>query len=1123
MLALCFRPEQAETAETSWKSLAVMQSNVFLKCAAFVKIKSLTFCLLLRRSSMISIGLTRKRLTLASLLFVLFCSVLGAEEKVDFSSQIKPLFADRCFKCHGPDDNARVTDFRLDKEDLAFAELSDGDRAIVKGNSNQSSIWQRIHSDDPDVRMPPPDSNLVLSDAEKELITKWIRQGAKWQQHWAFTAPRKAKLPAGTNHHENENQIDRFVAAQLTKRGLSPSPEADKARLIRRVSFDLTGLPPSLEEIDAFVADQSPDAYRRLVDRLLTTDAYAERMTMEWLDVARYGDTQGMHGDRERHHWPWRDWVIEAFKQNMPYDEFIVSQLAGDLLPNAKREQKLATAFHRNHPVSAEGGIVDEEFRIKYVQDRVNTTAMAFMGLTLECATCHDHKFDPISQREYYELSAFFNNQKEIGMVAEGGGSSGPVLLLPNDETDAKLQKLSGEINQTRNELETRRQTITSSPEQLTKPITAPAADATFPLDAIRPEKIKTKGTIHRVVRNTPIDKLVDENSNSVASGQPDVVPGRVGNALRLNDEYDLVFLREGGKFELNEAYSAGAWIRTEKDGENQTVLGIAGELGNAWKGWDLFLDQDNRLSMRMIGFWPHNYMQTTTKSAIPKDEWHHVLFTYDGSGKASGIRLYIDGELTECRTDYDALYRSIVHSWGEQEGWPQKPVMVGRSGRFYTGDNGVFLGAIDHVQLFARVLSQIEIASLYADQTQTEASKPTDEAMSDHQFQHDEAAQTLLKKLRRQLGKKLDLLKPVKEIMVMADLPVRRKTFILDRGQYNAPTTEVSPSVPAMLLPLQEELPRNRLGLAKWLVDPRHPLTARVTVNRYWQMIFGRGIVNTPQDFGTQGAAPSHPKLLDWLAVDFIESGWDVRRLLKTMVMSATYRQSTAATPEQFELDPANIYLARGPSYRLPAEMIRDNALVASGLLNRQLGGASVKPYQPKGLWVEKTGPGSAYKHDSGERLYRRSMYTFVRRTTPHPAMTAFDAPNRSVCVVKREKTNTPLQALVLLNDPQFVEAARVLAQRVLRESSDKPAQQQVELAFRLVCGRSPSENELNILVAQYRDAVRRFGKDTETAETLLKVGEYLAEDGLATEKAAAMTVVANTILNFDEAYTKR
>ena len=1057
--------------------------------------------------------------------------------QIDFNFHIRPLLADRCYKCHGPDDNARMTDFRLDQEEAAFTDLDDdGSQAFVRGDPLRSVAWQRIQSDDPDFQMPPPDSHLRLSSREKALIHAWIRQGAEWKRHWAFIAPERPAIPddldvnqSSTPRHE-QNQIDCFVRARLAERGLYATAQADRERLIRRVTLDLTGLPPSLDQIDSFLADDSPVAYEQLVDRLLASDAHAERMAMEWLDVARYGDTQGMHGDRERYHWPWRNWVIRAFRANMPYDEFIISQLAGDLIPEATRDQQLATAFHRNHPVSAEGGIIDEEFRVKYVQDRVNTTATAFLGLTLECATCHDHKFDPISQREYYQLSAFFNNLKELGMVAEGGGSSGPVLLLPEPQTEQKLAAVTDEIDRVRKQLDVFRASMLMSPERIAdirrQAVQLPNPAAVFPLDSIRAEEIKVQGAVHRVVANTPVDKIVDDNPLSVASGQPKVVPGRIDKALRFEKEYDLVFLREGGQFEINQPFSAGIWIRTEKEGENQSLLSLSGDLTNsAWRGWDFFLDPQNRLSIRLIGFWPHNYLQITTAATIAKEAWHHVLFSYDGTGRAEGLQLYIDGKHADCVTDYDRLYRTIILPWNQQEGWPQKPVMVGRSGRFYTGDNGVFTGSLDHVQLFNRMLTSREVASLYEHQTGVHFAPEqfTNDDHVEHYLRHQHSdASSYFEQWRRLLGRKMELLQPVPEIMVMADMPSRRKSYVLDRGQYNAPTIEVEPAVPEMLLAFDKDLPKNRLGLAHWLVDQRNPLTARVIVNRYWQMVFGRGIVATPHDFGTQGALPSHPDLLDWLAVEFVESGWDLRRLLKTMVTSATYQQSSVATAAHRERDPANIYLARGPSYRLPAEMIRDNALAASGLLSRRVGGPSVKPYQPAGLWAEKSGPGNTYQHDVGEGLYRRSLYTFIRRTSPHPAMIAFDATNRSVCVVKREKTNTPLQALVLLNDPQFMEAARVLAQRVQREVGQQ-IDERVDGVFRLVCGRRPSDRERDLMKLQYQSALEKFAADPDATEAILSLGDYPFDDQLDKVQTAALTLVSNTIMNFDEAYTKR
>lgn len=1063
-------------------------------------------------------------------------AIANAESPIDFNTHILPILSDRCFPCHGPDEGARKAGLRLDLKDGALGPLAESDGfAFAQGDLDHSVAWQRMVSEDAEDLMPPPGSKLSLSALEKDRIRRWIEEGAHWSEHWAFVPPIKPSVPFEEanallgDERTVAHPLDAFVLSKLGELALRPSPEASKTYLLRRLSFDLTGLPPSPEEIHAFLADDTPMAYERVVDRLLNSEAHAERMAMEWMDVARYADSQGMHGDRERFHWPWRDWVIDAFRNNMPYDDFITWQLAGDLLPNAKREQILATAFNRNHPVSAEGGIIDEEFRVKYVQDRVNTVGTAILGLTLECASCHDHKFDPISQKEYYRLYAFFNNQKELGMVAEGGNSSGPVLLLPAPQVEKKLEVLLNEMEEAYGQVETMRTEALKDTNTLERAkvmeVDAPLPDAVFPFDTIHTEEIAVKGAIHRVVRNTPIDKIIDNNPKSVASGEPELVDGPMGKALRFDKEYDLVFLREDGTFEVNEPFSAGAWIRSEKDGENRSILGISGELGSAWKGWDFFLDEESRLNLRLIGFWPQNYLQVTTQVSLPKNEWHHVMFAYDGLGQAKGVRLFINGEHVECFIAYDDLYRSIVHGWGKQEGWPQKPVIVGRSGRFYTGDNGVFLGSIDHITLFNQYVTEREVAALFASLTSKsidESKKPSTYFVEHFLQRNSDPMHKTRESIQSLVGRKLELLKDVPEIMVLGEMERIRKTYVLNRGQYDSPTEEVHPGVPTQLLAFNADSSPDRLDLTEWLIDPKHPLTARVTVNRYWQMLFGRGIVDTPQDFGTQGAQPTHPELLDWLAVSFIESGWDVRWLIRTMVTSATYRQSSISTQEHLERDPANLYLARGPYHRLPAEMIRDNALAASGLLTRKVGGPSVKPYQPAGLWVEKTGPGSAYKHDQGANLYRRSMYTFVRRTTPHPAMIAFDAPNRSVCTVKREKTNTPLQALVLLNDPEFLESARVLAQRLQKETEDD-LRERLRQGFRRLCGRQPDDHETELLASLYDLALEKYTNDPEATESFLGVGEYPMDPSLEKTQTAALTQVISTIMNFDEAYMKR
>jgi hypothetical protein len=611
----------------------------------------------------------------------------------------------------------------------------------------------------------------------------------------------------------------------------------------------------------------------------------------------------------------------------------------------------------------------------------------------------------------------------------------------------------------------------------------------------------------------------VDENSNSVACGEPQVVPGRFGNALQLKEEFDLVFLKDVGKFEINQPFSAGGWVNTEKEGQLQTIMGTSGDLITYWRGWDLLLDSLNRPSIQMTSYWPHNYMQITAEVSIPKGEWQHVFFTYEGSGKASGLQLYLNGHKTKSTIDNDNLYRTILHEWKAFEGWRERPVIVGRSGRYWTGENSVFTGSIDDLKIFNGYLTPLEVAAV----SSQEDGNWEEEDYLDHYLHRNHAGfQSLTKALQSLVAKKLTAMENVREIMVMEEMPDARKTYVLNRGQYDSPTEEVGPGTPQKILGFAEDWPKNRLGLARWLVDEKNPLTARVTVNRYWQMIFGRGIVETPQDLGTQGALPTHPELLDWLAIHFMESGWDVRDLMKTMVGSATYRQLSAATPEHLKNDAKNRFLARGPSHRLQAEMIRDNALAASGLLTHQVGGASVKPYQPKGLWVEKTGPYLAYQPSSGDSLYRRSMYTFIRRTTPHPAMIAFDAPDRSVCIVKRENTNTPLQALILLNDPQFVEAHKVLAERMQKEGGDD-LEDQTGYAFRLVTGRNPSKTELQLLLEQYQTEVSRFDQDPESAEQLLNVGEHPVDKSLDKTHTAALTMVASTLLNHDEAYMKR
>lgn len=1029
---------------------------------------------------------------------------------VSYNYHIRPILADRCFSCHGPDEAARKADLRLDEAESAYADRPDSGPAIHPGKWQQSQVLQLIYTDDPEQQMPPPDSKLTLSPQEKALIARWIEQGAAYEPHWSFVPVKKPPVPDMEVNEPTGNEIDHFVRAKLQTLGLSLSAPADKERLIRRLSFDLTGLPPTMEEIDHFLNNKNTDAYEKLVDRLLATEAYAERMAVDWLDLARYADSQGLHSDGWRSMYPWRDWVLQAYRDNMPFDEFLTSQLAGDLLPDPTREQLIATGFNRNHQTTAEGGIVDEEYRAEYVHDRVATTATAFTGLTMECARCHDHKYDPISQQEYYQFYAFFNQVDELGMSGDDG-NHGPNLLLPSPATEKKIQQLDRELK----ELETKR---VLTEKQL-------IAQGHF-ITGLKP---LPKPNLH-----LPLDKIVgdkiDHQPASRLSGELEIVNSERGKVLELDAEYEYVDLPDEGLFEQFDAFSAGIWIKPVEKRTSQTIMGNSAQKGTFWRGWDLILDSLNHLTLRLIHAWPHDAVAVRTLAAVPLQQWSHVAFSYDGSGRAAGVQLFIDGAAVEQLTIYDDLQRSI-YPIAFNKSPTDRPLRLGKSYRAFTGEYGIYAGQMDELQLYHRQLSALEVAALagkpgpktvqqqYQKDAQPDVATVLAKTWS---LQHPDAAlHANLRKLRKERQALLDT---VPETMILQELAAPRKTFVLNRGNYDEPTVEVHPGTPKKVLAFPDSLERNRLGLARWLTDPKHPLTSRVVVNRLWQQFFGRGLVDTPHDFGLQGSLPSHPQLLDWLAATLVEKNWDIRAIQKMIVLSATYRQSSVADAVRREKDPDNVYLARGPSYRLPAEMIRDNALAASGLLYHKLGGPSLKPVQPPGLWAEKTSSTHllrSYEADEGQDRYRRSLYTFIRRTSPHPAMTAFDAPNRSVCTAQRQRTNTPMQALVLLNDPQFVEASRVLAERVLREEEQLDAR--IGLAFRLLTGRVPQDHQLSVLRQLQEMEQDRFTAAPDSARAYIATGQFTVDTGYNPAELAAMTVVVNTIMNFDDAYTKR
>ncbi|WP_299536073.1 DUF1553 domain-containing protein [Ulvibacterium sp.] len=1037
-------------------------------------------------------------------------------ETVDFNFHVKPILSDRCFACHGPDANTRKAQLRLDLEEEAFSKLGSGNRAFVAGKPGKSESIIRMLSEDPEFMMPPPESHLLLTAKEKAILLKWVEQGAKWKPHWAFVKPERPDIPqspssAWTYH----NEIDLFIQQRLTQNGLGPSPEADKERLLRRVFIDLTGLPPTIAQIDSFLNDKSPTAYEKVVDELLRTGACAERLALDWMDLARYADSHGKHADGWRMMWPWRDWVIKAFRENMPYDQFVTWQLAGDLLPNATQDQKLATAFNRNHPITSEGGAIDEENRLGHVWDRTETVGTAFMGLTMACARCHDHKFDPISQKDYFQMTAFFDNIKELG-VSGNDVNSGPMLPLVDAGTEESLKKLKTGISDKEKALlvskkELRKQSGYAKP--LPHNFMAKDLMGHYKFDMVS-NKTNKEGRYS-----------IDGNPKVTIKAKPVLAEGKKDKSFEFTGEYDEVYIDDARNFEWTDPFSTSLWINTSKRevGKTQTLVGTVGGKNSLWRGWDFFLDSLNHLNARLVSSLPHNYIHVRSKDSIRKHTWHHVAFSYDGSGKAKGLKLFIDGKEELVDIPYDRLYKSIKTIKDKEHTLYTRSIKVARNYSFSTGENGIFQGKIDDIRLYGRTLTPLEVKYIY--QKDIGSLEKLKEPATDYWLNQSKKIVALEQDLKKLRNKWLSLMLPVPEVMVMEEMPQKRSTFAYDRGDYEQPTYQVTAAVPEALPDFPENYPKNRLGLAQWFFAEENPLTARVTVNRYWQMLFGKGLVNTPDDFGVQGALPSHPQLLDWLSLFFVENGWDVKKLLKTMVMSHTYRQSSFMTPELLEKDPKNDYLARSNSYRLPAEIIRDNALAASGLLIPHIGGKSVRPYQPGNLWIEKSNFSHKllrYKESMGDSLYRRGLYTFIRRSSPHPAMLAFDAPSRDICTVKRESTNTPLQALVLLNDVQFVEASKILAQRMQKEGGNS-LEEQLVYGFRLAISRFPKKTETQVLTALFQAQLERFELNPIEAQELLDVGRKKVDEFLDPISTAALTVVANTILNHDDTYMKR
>ena len=1010
-------------------------------------------------------------------------------EVVDYNFHIRPILSDRCYACHGPDANARQADLRLDEETEAKQErLASGGHAIVPGSLRKSRLYSRIRSDDPEVRMPPLESNLSLSDHEIALIGRWIEQGAVWKPHWSFLPAADLPLPVVQQSDWPNNGIDYFTLSRLESEGLTPAPEADPSTLLRRVTLDLTGLPPTLDELDLFLADTSAHAYETVVDRLLNSAAYGEHMASMWLDIARYADTHGYQNDRDRYVWPWRDWVVEAYNQNLPFDEFGTWQLAGDLLPNATLNQRLATTFNRNHRQTNEGGSIEEEFRTEYVADRVNTVGAAFMGLTLECARCHDHKFDPITQANYYGLFSFFNNVDESGQTSHFTNAVPvPALDLPTPDKREELDRLAREIEAAERAVSDLAEVSRNSFASWDQPL--PPDTDLKPILACKFERLSGQ-TLQ-----------CNDGMQGTVVFTPNVVPGYRGQAMAFDGESGFSFAGMG-EFRRTQAFAVSLWINPGED-TGAIVHRTQAALDAGSRGWELAL-LDGHLVAQLAHMWPENALRIKTIDTLPLGDWTHVAMTYDGSSRASGVRLYVNGLLTRVETVRDGLTRHITYE--------NMNVPLQIAYRFR--DSGLRNGAVDELRLYDRMLYGFEVARLAEKQDVVPDRDDLFQWYLAHEVMPWQRVQAALQTLRE---KENTLLEDIPAIMVTEEMSSPRPAYILNRGQYDAKGAPVEAHTPEAILPFPDDLPRNRLGLARWLFHPEHPLTARVAVNRYWQKYFGTGIVSTPEDFGRQGALPSFPELLDYLAMTFVDSGWNIKAVQRLILTSATYRQQSGANPELLALDPDNKLFARGPRLRLSAEMVRDQALAVSGLLDRTLGGPAVKPYQPEGLWQEKAG--IRYEQGSGSDLYRRTLYTFFKRTSPPPSLITFDMPTRAQCVMRRQRTATPMQALVLLNDPQYVEAARHIAARMLGMET---LEDQIALGFRLLTGRNPDSPETEALKALYTEQLETFSKDPEAARQLLKTGESQLQVGLSSIEWAAHTMVANALLSFDEAIEK-
>ncbi len=1062
--------------------------------------------------------------------------------RIEFNRDIRPILADKCWVCHGPDAPNKRIKLRLDSEEGALADLGRGRRAIVPGHPEQSQMARRITATDEAMRMPPVDSGRSLTEREIELLVEWIKQGAEWQRHWSFIKPIKPPLPQIKNKHWPKNAIDYFVLERLEREGLTASPEADRATLIRRLSLDLTGLPPAPGEVEDFLNDRSPNADRKLVDRLLASPRFGERMASRWLDAARYADTNGYQIDGERSMWRWRDWVIKAFNRNTPFDRFVIEQLAGDLLPSPTLDQRIATAFNRNHRTNSENGLVPEEYAVEYVIDRVDTTSTVFLGLTMGCARCHNHKYDPFSQKEYYRLYAYFNSIPEDGR-ASNYGNSAPWIAAPTAVQQRELQRLEQEMARAERQLSALTRRYAPLQRRWERTLRATANSQWFPGDSLivhHPMDESSTPVINKVEKIDPAKPEQEieagpeqkKDETGFKNGAPRFVAAPTGQGVAFDG---AIFFDAGRTADFNfrdrlrdykDQFTISAWFYPESEQSGAIVSHMqdnAGEKENNLpknKGYGVFFN-NGKVHFNVVNVWADDSFRVETENTLPLRQWHHVIATFDSTEPYEKARIYINGRKQRLKINSGRLFRTF--------GDPGANLRIGGG----AGPPYRFKGMIDEVRVYKSLPDDEQVAILAC-------ADPLEKIAAIPPYKRSEGQRQKLRNAfldraapagARQVWIKLRALKEQKSrlestfstVMVMQESQEPRPAFILKRGAYDTPGERVERDVPAALPSMPKGFTNNRLGLARWLVSAENPLTARVTVNRFWQMLFGTGLVKTVDDFGTQGELPSHPELLDWLATEFQSNGWGIKAMLRTIVMSATYRQASKVTPHLLQRDPENRLLGRGPRVRLSAEMIRDQALFVSGLLVEKPGGPSVRPYQPPGLYKDMVFSNMTnYDQDRGEGLWRRSLYTFWKRTVMPPAMSVFDASAREHCTVRETRTNTPLQALNLMNDVTYVETSRLLAERMMLECGGD-ARERLAWAFRVVTSRHPDEAEQAILLSSFNAQLEHFRNKPQDATRVLAIGEKRNGEKLNAAELAAYAMTASLILNLDEVITKQ